>query len=45
MLVMTITFTITATLGIDEPGSYLALPGRAALLDGPFFCRLFLFFL
>ena len=27
-----------------EPGGYLALLGRAALLGGPLFCRLFLFF-
>ena len=29
---------------ILEAGDYLALPGRAALLGGPRFCRLLFFF-
>ena len=34
-------FTITAALGLGVHGSNLAIPGRAALLDGHLFCRLF----
>ena len=44
-LVMTDPSTITAALGLGEPWSYLALPGRAALLGGPLFRFIFLFFM
>ena len=36
-----IPFTITAALGLGDPGGYLALPGEAALLGRPLFCRLY----
>ena len=34
-----------AAVGLGEPAGFLALPGRAALLSGPIFCRLFSFFM
>ena len=41
--VMTDLFTVSVALGLSEPTGYLTLPGHAALLGGPLFCRLFLF--
>ena len=40
-LVMTDPFHRYRRPGLGEPGGYLALPGRAALLRESLFCRLF----